>query len=1272
MRRAALHCGEENGVVIQRKMRPQRKRQTIVARECLARDADLGFIVEEIPPKGRGVRTTIRRSKGDFLMIYPGELITEAEGEKRKEKDPSVFRYFFHHKREGWCMDATSEADVGPRLGRLVNHGRKDGNCVMKILEFNRRPYLCLFAARDISESEELLYDYGINDLPWEIDDEKHKKTKNSRRLETVVQPTIDELPDDRPHGALVQHNIDELPDDRPHGALVQPTIDELPDDRPRDVLVQPTIDELPDDRPHGALVQHNIDELPDDRPLNVLVQPTIDELPDDRPHDALVQHNIDELPDDRPHNVLVQHNTDELPDDRPHDVLVQPTIDELPDDRPHDALVQPTIDELPDDRPHDVLVQPTIDELPDDRPHGLLVQHNIDELPDDRPHGALVQPTIDELPDDRPHGALVQPTIDELPDDRPHSALVQPTIDELPDDRPHSVLVQHNIDELPDDRPHGALVQPTIDELSYVLAQSTIDELSYVLAQSTIDKLPDDCPHDAEPPETNDNPTEDRDCFARQECTEQYVEDSVDEDTCSDISTVWPELSCQNPSGFVLCPSTGEFVMATGHEQIYSKEESMDGFPELAETHLESLPYISTKQSAQVRKVYRRNGHRLYDKALACYFCEKVLHHRIQKHLKHCHKNENIVAEALAKSSKTERDNKMKKIKNLGAFKYNLKVIASGRGNLIVARRPSKKTLTVEQFLPCLYCYGFFYKKELWRHTRSCPLKTNKSEKQQQVISRSKLLLLGGLTSCSVSNKQHIPIELQETVFRKIRKDDVYNAIENDSLIVSFGQVLINQLGSRRTNHISQRMRQLGRLKMKLNEIKKQDQDIQHYISPQHFDTVILAVKDLAGFRRNEEHISVFDTPSLALTFGHNLVKVAELKRGIAIRSTDDVMKRESNDFLQLHSTDWAHLISSVALATLKTNKFNKPMALPVTKDLVTLKKYLDEQMENLTNQLLGSKDSKIWKSLAEVTLTRVILFNKRRSSEVAKLLSTIYKKRSSWTQSMNEEISSGLKPVEKLLLKRLQLVETQGKQNKKCPILLTELMVAAIDTLEKTRADCSIETSNPYVFASSVSKDCHINAWQAMNKLAHEAGCEQPNLVSSSRLRKYLATVCQILDLEDFELEWLSRHLAHDINTHKMHYRQHDAAVEIAKVGSLMMAADAGQIRKFAGKKLSEINVSELIVPVEEMEEEEEVHKDVDMLDEELTEMETSSSSVSCQQPNIKDDRKTAVSRKRKRTVYRVQNGSDDDDDVMIVVRKPSTNQSRRVRMSQVMMNV
>lgn len=77
-------------------------------------------------------------------------------------------------------------------------------------------------------------------------------------------------------------------------------------------------------------------------------------------------------------------------------------------------------------------------------------------------------------------------------------------------------------------------------------------------------------------------------------------------------------------------------------------------------------------------------------------------------------------------------------------------------------------------------------------------------------------------------------------------------------------------------------------------------------------------------------------------------------------------------------------------------------------------------------------------------------------------------------------------------------------------------------------------------------------------MIKLAKESGCEQPYLISSSRLRKYLATVRQILDLENHELEWVSRHLAHNINTYKQHYRQHDATVEIAKGESLMMAAD------------------------------------------------------------------------------------------------------------------
>lgn len=37
----------------------------------------------------------------------------------------------------------------------------------MKKLELEGKPYLCLFAVKDIKQGEEITYDYGGNDLPW-------------------------------------------------------------------------------------------------------------------------------------------------------------------------------------------------------------------------------------------------------------------------------------------------------------------------------------------------------------------------------------------------------------------------------------------------------------------------------------------------------------------------------------------------------------------------------------------------------------------------------------------------------------------------------------------------------------------------------------------------------------------------------------------------------------------------------------------------------------------------------------------------------------------------------------------------------------------------------------------------------------------------------------------------------------------------------------------------------------------------------------------------
>ena len=71
---------------------------------------------------------------------------------------------------EHQSVDSTDEPCDGPQLGRLVNHGeRRERNAKMKMVVVDGKPSLCLFAIRDIKSGEELLYDYGMNNLPWNV-----------------------------------------------------------------------------------------------------------------------------------------------------------------------------------------------------------------------------------------------------------------------------------------------------------------------------------------------------------------------------------------------------------------------------------------------------------------------------------------------------------------------------------------------------------------------------------------------------------------------------------------------------------------------------------------------------------------------------------------------------------------------------------------------------------------------------------------------------------------------------------------------------------------------------------------------------------------------------------------------------------------------------------------------------------------------------------------------------------------------------------------------
>ncbi|XP_045183412.1 histone-lysine N-methyltransferase set-1-like [Mercenaria mercenaria] len=85
-------------------MRPKRQKPIEMAASFIEAGKDPpDYVMEVIPPKGRGVKTKVNKQQHDFILNYYGDLITGEEGEKREKDCESTFRYFFKYQGKDWC-----------------------------------------------------------------------------------------------------------------------------------------------------------------------------------------------------------------------------------------------------------------------------------------------------------------------------------------------------------------------------------------------------------------------------------------------------------------------------------------------------------------------------------------------------------------------------------------------------------------------------------------------------------------------------------------------------------------------------------------------------------------------------------------------------------------------------------------------------------------------------------------------------------------------------------------------------------------------------------------------------------------------------------------------------------------------------------------------------------------------------------------------------------------------------------------------------------------
>lgn len=585
----------------------------------------------------------------------------------------------------------------------------------------------------------------------------------------------------------------------------------------------------------------------------------------------------------------------------------------------------------------------------------------------------------------------------------------------------------------------------------------------------------------------------------------------------------------------------------------------------------------VSQSTSCQKLSVVLVNGSEITRRCHNyCYYCDGVVK-QLPRHLKRRHNDITEVCAVLCKIGR-ERKLGLLKMRNLGNFKHNISVIESGSGTLRVWKRCSKQSQNPDDYLPCTHCLAFYAKDQLWRHMGHCPLKMqnafedkNENTGRTSCCAAGRLLIEGSLlktSSCSIDP------EFKTAVLDNMRKDRIRGTAAGDALIANFGQVLFKRLGPHRAVDIQQRMRQLARLLQAVNSGDGVTSPFTLFdlIDGSHFDAVLDAVQQIAGVGVHSSGRRMYKIPSTASKLGHSLKRCAQLKLGMAIRQGDSVMERDANAFLLLHASEWQDSVSSVCIASTKLAKMNKTQALPSRQDLDKVRNFQTDRIQHLTKVVKQKPLYRPWRQLSEVTMTRMTLFNKRRGGEAAALRVSEYNQRPDWQASCHPEIVSSLMSVEKELIKRMDMVQIAGKRINNVPILLTPDVKTAMDVLLETRAAVGIPSANPYFFPS-YSEQGHLDPYQVLQRVVRQAGVSNPDSITTTRARKYVATMMQLQDLTHVEMDWVSKHLGHSLNIHKAYYRQHTAAIEMGKVTRLLLQLDSGHSSDYNGKTLDKV---------------------------------------------------------------------------------------------------
>ena len=415
------------------------------------------------------------------------------------------------------------------------------------------------------------------------------------------------------------------------------------------------------------------------------------------------------------------------------------------------------------------------------------------------------------------------------------------------------------------------------------------------------------------------------------------------------------------------------------------------------------------------------------YDKVSYCTFCSKGITSKMARHLVTVHKDQAEVMKILLMPKRSKRRmDALSLLTNEGNFKHNSEVLKAGEGQIVVAcRNPiGSQVHNPREYLPCSICKKFLLKSSLWIHTKKCSQRLatcsqsqvegqKSSQKYGFAVSKGRSLL----NSALLNDNEIVVGEM----LQRMNDDDVKDVVTKDALIKRYSALRMESLGSKDcqklndVHRVSQGARTLARLVLECRKIKVV-KDLDELIEPENFDLIVAATKKLA-FEGEKP------AASLGKLIGNILGHVISIKVGNALRCNNQIASEKAGNFRRLFEAEWNYRVNAVGTKIASKAKRQKIATIPITEDLKTLRSFILAEMTDTATRLEKFKLKSDWTWLAKLTLSRLILFNKRRRAEVKDLKVDDYLRRPKWNEDENGEMQMALTKTDAVLAKRLGL---------------------------------------------------------------------------------------------------------------------------------------------------------------------------------------------------------------------------------------------------------